>query len=437
MKYLTIYLYIVTICCCLVSNLKGQTKTLSLSDCIRMAITNNPTLLRSELNIDRADLQHKQARYDRLPQVNGGLSHELSQGRSIDPTTNQYVDRYNSYGNQYLSANVPLFNGFAILHNIRRRANAKEAGKLEFEGARNELKLDVIEAYLKVLTAQDMLTQIEGQIAVTKEQLHRHEVLNREGAVAPGDLYDIKGQYNSDLNLLEQTKQSLNDAELTLATFLNIPVAELPALEKLETEQASRAYNAEDLFRSSLTVLPEYRALDWRMKEMEENIKLMKSEYYPSLSLGAGLGSNYSKDGGEAFNQIKNNLRKSVSLSLTIPIFNRFATRTNVRMAQVDFNEAVLNKSIRENELRMNTAKAVFDLRTAQTNVQNLKEQEKSYQEAFRIANVHFEAGNSNSVIYLTAKNKLDNTRSQLVIKQYEWLLQKYINDYYAGALDL
>jgi len=402
-----------------------------------MAITNNPTLLRSELNIDRADLQHKQARYDRLPQVNAGLSHELSQGRSIDPTTNQYVDRYNSYGNQYLSANVPIFNGFAILHNIRRRANAKEAGKLEFEGARNELKLDVIEAYLKVLTAQDMLTQIEGQISVTKEQLHRHEVLNREGAVAPGDLYDIKGQYNSDLNLLEQTKQSLNDAELTLATFLNIPVAELPALEKLETEQASRAYNAEDLFRSSLTVLPEYRALDWRMKEMEENIKLMKSEYYPSLSLGAGLGSNYSKDGGEAFNQIKNNLRKSVSLSLTIPIFNRFATRTNVRMAQVDFNEAVLNKSIRENELRMNTAKAVFDLRTAQTNVQNLKEQEQSYQEAFRIANVHFEAGNSNSVIYLTAKNKLDNTRSQLVIKQYEWLLQKYINDYYAGALDL
>jgi len=170
---------------------------------------------------------------------------------------------------------------------------------------------------------------------------------------------------------------------------------------------------------------------------MEENIKLMKSEYYPSLSLGAGLGSNYSKDGGEAFNQIKNNFRKSVSLSLTIPIFNRFATRTNVRMAQVDFNEAVLNKSIRENELRMNTAKAVFDLRTAQTNVQNLKEQEQSYQEAFRIANVHFEAGNSNSVIYLTAKNKLDNTRSQLVIKQYEWLLQKYINDYYAGALDL
>lgn len=437
MKYITIYLYIVTICCCLVSNLKGQTRTLSLSDCIKLAIANNPTLLRSELNLNRADLSYKQAQYDRLPQVNAGASHELSQGRSIDPTTNQYVDRNNSYGNQYINANVPIFNGFSILHNIRRSAHAKEAGKLEFEGERNELKLDVIEAYLKVLIAQDMLSQVEGQIAVTREQLHRHEVLNREGAVAPGDLYDIKGQYSSDLNTLEQTKQSLNDAKLQLASLMNLAVKDLPELEQLERSTAATSYNADDLFQSSLTVLPEFRALDWRKKEMEESVKVAKSAYYPSLSLGGGLGSNYTKDAGDAFNQIKNNLRKSVSISLSVPIFNRFATRTQVRLAQLDVDDAALNKQVLENKLRQETAKAVFDLRAAQTHVQNLKEQAQSYEEAFRIANVHFEAGNSNSVIYLTAKNKLDNTRSQLVIKQYEWLLQKYINDYYAGALDL
>jgi outer membrane protein len=40
-------------------------------------------------------------------------------------------------------------------------------------------------------------------------------------------------------------------------------------------------------------------------------------------------------------------------------------------------------------------------------------------------------------VIFLTAKNKFDNSQIQLVVKQYEWLLQKYINDYYAGSLNL
>jgi outer membrane protein len=85
----------------------------------------------------------------------------------------------------------------------------------------------------------------------------------------------------------------------------------------------------------------------------------------------------------------------------------------------------------------MKTAQAVFDLDITQKNVVNLRDQELSYAESFRIATVHFEAGNSNSVIYLTAKNKLDATRSQLIIKQYEWLMQKYMNDYYSGSLDL
>lgn len=436
MKYLTIYLYIQFVCC-LVSDLKGQETPLSLADCIHLAMQQNPALKKDELQINRADLRYKQAKYDRLPRVEAGADHAISQGRSIDPTTNQYIDKNNSFGSQYANLNIPIFNGFAILNNIRRQAHAKEAGKLEFDSRRNEVKLDVIEAYIKVLTAQDMLQQIEGQLIVTKEQLHRHEVLNKEGAVAPGDLYDIKGQYNSDMNLLAQTKQSLNEAQLMLASLMNMDPAQMPALQTLPTDQVFVAQQADALFQQALHALPEYKALDWRIKEMEAQIQVARSAYFPSLSFGGGLNSNYSKEGGNPFTQMKNNLRKSVFLSLSIPIFNRFTTRTQVRLAQVDLQEADYNKDILSNELRRQTAKAVFDLRTAQITVQNLKEQAENYSEAFRIAQVHFDAGNSNSVIYLSAKNKLDNSRSLLLIKQYEYLLQKYINDYYAGALNL
>jgi len=69
-----------------------------------------------------------------------------------------------------------------------------------------------------------MLTQTEGQLSVTKEQLHRNEVLNREGAANPGDLYDIKGQYSSDLNAVELTRQSLINARVELAGLMNVDV---------------------------------------------------------------------------------------------------------------------------------------------------------------------------------------------------------------------
>ena len=428
---------VIVFVCCLVSSVYGQDGTLSLAECIKIAIQNNPTLKRDELAVNRADIRLKQAENERLPSLNANLRHSLSQGRTINPTTNQYIDQNNSYGDQSLSLNAPLFNGFSIINNIRMKSNAKEAGKLEYDSQINALKLDVITAYVKVLTASDMLKQLEGQLEVTKEQLHRHEVLNKEGAVNPGDLYDLKGQFSSELNNLELTKQTLNDARLVLAMLLNIDIENLGQLDSIAIPEQFEVLNSKSLYEKSLLTMPQYKALDYRIKEMEHGIKVAKSGYFPSLTLGGGLSSNYSKDAGNYFTQMKNNLSKFASIGLSIPIFNKFNVKNQVKLAKIDFEEAEYNKLVLENDLRMKTAKAVFDLKTAQSNVQNLKEQEVSYQESFRIATVVFEAGNSNSVIYLTAKNKLDMTRSQLLVKKYEWLMQKFINDYYAGSLDL
>ncbi len=430
-------LCIVCLVCCIVSSAMGQDHNLSLADCVKQAIQNNPTLRRNELIVDRSELSHKQAKYERLPSLNGSVSHNISQGKTINPTTNQFIDNNNSSGSPSVSLNVPIFNGFYILHNIRMKSNALEAGKLEYDGAINDLKLDVIEAYVKVLTAQDMLKQTEGQLSVTKEQLHRNEILNKEGATNPGDFYDIKGQYSSDRNNVELTRQTLHNARVTLAELMNVSEQSLGELQSIDIPSNIAASDAKSLFEQSMTALPQYKALDWRIKEMQAGIKVVKSELWPSLSLGGGMSSNYSKGEGAVFTQIKNNLSKGVGITLSVPIFNQFRNRTQVKLAQVSLKEAELNKDIFTNSLRMKTAQAVFDLDISQKNVMNLRDQEASYAEAFRIATVHFETGNSNSVIYLTAKNKLDATRSQLIISQYEWLMQKYVNDYYIGSLDL
>ncbi|MNY06846.1 Outer membrane efflux protein [compost metagenome] len=113
------------------------------------------------------------------------------------------------------------------------------------------------------------------------------------------------------------------------------------------------------------------------------------------------------------------------------------AVYNQVKLARLDLETAKFQKDIALNDLRQETAKAVFNLKNVSNNIVQLQEQQQSYYESFRIAQVHFEAGNSNSVLFLTAKNKLDSSQIQLLVKQYEWLLQKYINDYYAGALNL
>lgn len=432
---------IVFIGCCGNTILMGQTaERLSLAGCIAQAIENNPTLRRSELNLQRDQINYKQARYERLPTAQGTISHSYNEGRSVNATTNQFVNTSYFSGGQSIDLSASLFNGFMMLHDIRRKSSAREAGRLEFEGAVNELKLDVIEAYLAVLTARDILKQTEGQLAVTQENVSRMEVLQQEGATHPGDFYDLKGQLQTDKNLVETNKQALFERKLRLAALLALSVEDLPELEPLALVPEEIPYSGVALYDRARNVLPQFEALDWRIKEVQEGVKVARSAYYPSLSWGASIQSRYSsidEAGFTYWEQFRHYPSKWLGLTLRIPIFNKMRVRSQVKLAKLSMDEMRWERAIRENALREETAKAVFGMGTLQTNLQNLREREQNYQEAFRIAQVHFMAGNSNSVLFLAAKNKLDNTRNALLIHRYAWLMQKYINDYYAGTLDL
>ena len=417
----------------------GQVDTIrSLSDCLELAMANNPTLRQSELELRANDIQYKQARQNLLPNLNGGISHGVSTGRNVDPTTNLFVEETVNSGSMNLNSSLVLLNGFRLFHDIRRRSSAREAGKLEFDGISNELKLDVITAYIQVLTAEDLVVQSLQQFEVTKERLRNAEVMHREGAFAPGDFYDIKGEYSANLNTIEQNRQVLNNTRTELANLLSVPVEQIGSLRRIDIPARMEVMDNKRLYELAQLNLPQFKAWEWRKKEAESIIKSERSGFFPSLRFDAGLNTNYSSlNSSSYFVQARNFLGRFASVGLSIPIFNQFAVRNRVDLAKVELERVKWEEQIALNKLRENTAKAVFDLEIARKNVDNLQKQEQSYAEAFRIAQVQFDLGATNSVIYLTAKNKLENAQNQLVIKRYEWLMQKYINDFYSGSLDL
>jgi len=411
----------------------------SLAECVQLAIKANPTLLQNELDVKRAEVNLAQAKANRLPDVDANLQHSLTSGRSQDNSTLQYISSNNSTGNFSLGASLPIFRGFRLFHDIRMRADAKTAGKLTFDTQINALKLDVITAYIQSLTAQDILRQSEMQTEVTREQVRRAESMHKEGAINPGDYFDLKGQLANDVNTIENNRQLLYSSRVKLAALLNMDENQLGELENLGIKESGQRLDAKQLYEMAVDQLPDIQALDYRIKVAERDIKIAKSFYYPSLSLSAGLGSNYSKVGiqGTYWSQMRNNVGKYISLNLSVPIFNHLQVYNNVRLAKLDLQSAKFQKEIQQNILRSATSNAVFNLQNASNMITQLRSQNENYAESFRIAKVVFELGNSNSVIFLTAKNKYDNSQIQLLVKQYEWLLQKYINDYYAGSLNL
>src|SRR5690606_31200045 len=412
--------------------------TLTLARSITLALEHNRDVQQSRIRTRGEAINLRQTKQNLLPSLEAGMSHRYSMGRDIDPTTNQYVNENFTSGNQDVNSSLVLFDGLRMFRNITQQAHADRATQLEEQLMEEQVALDVTAAYINVLTAKDMVAQIDSQVAVTQRQVERSTVLFDEGAIAPGDYYDLKGQYASDLNSLNTAENTLSEHLLSLFRLLNLPYDENISLAPLQTLPlpAAPVSGADALYQTAAERLGIIKAADHWQKQAEFSLKAARSSYFPTLSLGAGLSSNYSKDGmGSYYDQVQNNLGRSMAFSLSIPIFSRFQARNNVARAKLDVLDAQQIAQTRRNELQQTTHQVLFNLEAAKERYKNLVEQVGHYQESFRIAEVRFNAGAINSVEFLIAKNKMDNANANLVIARYQWHLRQRIVDYYNGEL--
>lgn len=415
---------------------KTQAQNLSLEQCIEIALRENPLIQLAEIDHKSTKLAKRQAQYSRLPNVESTIGHSWSQGRTIDPTTNQFIDETIAYTNASVAAGMYVFDGFRIFYDTKQKALAEKASHIAYEAQKDALILDVIETYIRVLTAQDLVTRAQGTLDLSESQFELSQNLHKEGAIEPADYYDLKGDIQERKNNLLLAEQALHQAKLKLAHLLHKNLNDLGELQALLIQEELVNYNTEELL-SAAKSRPEFAVWDWRIKEAKQEFRKAQAAYYPSLYLSAGMNTNYSNANPLSFwDQTDNNLGKYVALNLSIPIFQGLQVRNRVKQARYEMEKVSGQKAVEENNLRQVVSNAVFDLQSTREAVVNLQEQELSYKESFRIAQVKFELGATQSLHYLTAKNKWENSKNQLLIKQYEALLQQLINSYYLGELN-
>jgi outer membrane protein len=96
---------------------------------------------------------------------------------------------------------------------------------MDFQQAKDQVTINVITAYLVVLDNTELLNQVKNQLLVSKKQVERLEILEKEGAnKLPSDLYDLKGTYGDNQLTVVNTSNTLKTSKLNLLQILNIPV---------------------------------------------------------------------------------------------------------------------------------------------------------------------------------------------------------------------
>ncbi|WP_299438485.1 TolC family protein [uncultured Aquimarina sp.] len=449
---------------------RKDTERYSLAQCIEIALENNLDLKSTVLNANTAKINHRQAKTNILPSLNGNYNIGVNNGRSIDPFTNDFINQELTFSNAQLSLDATIFNGFRLINSLRQQRLNRLASEQEIQEAQQTLILNVTLAYLQVLNSGDILELAKNREETTQKQLKRQQDLFDEEIGNPADFADIKGQKTIDETNILILESAFKNAKLNLLQLLNlkndISISTTDVLLNLDPYMES----SENVFSDALENLATFKAKELRVEAARKGVHVARAQYIPEVSFFGRLNTNYSSvaetftETGSSIvetgdfvtinnqeipvqtnqsiftgtqidygDQFDNNLNTVIGVAVNIPLFNGFRAKNNVALEKIKVNESILELQRTEQQIKNAIDQVYFDMQNAFKRHNSFLKQVEAFEESFRVNEIRFNNGVSNFLAYITSKNNLDTAKTNLTNAKYEYLLRVKILEFYRG----
>lgn len=419
----------------------AQEKQWSLRECCDYAVAHNISIKQQENQCRQQELQLSTAKNSRLPDLSGSVGQNFSFGRGLT-AANTYSNTNTSSTSFGLSTSVPLFTGFRIPNEIKLNQLNLEATTADLEKAKNDIRMQVAQAYVQILYDMEIADVARRQIEIDSAQVERLQAFVKNGKAAEAELSQQKATLANSRLTATQADNNYRLAILTLTQLLELPTpdgfailrptqAELDALSNLGT------LGPDQIYAEALGVKPEILSQQLKLKGSEHSIKIAQAANYPTLSLGGGLGTNYYTTSGfksDPFGtQLKNNFSQYISLNLNIPIFNRFQTRNSIRSARIDLENQQLQLDNTKKTLYKEIQQVYYNAQNAQAKEQSSEDAVQSSKDAFALMQAKYENGKATITEFNESKNNYLKSESDLVQARYENLYQHALIEFYRG----
>lgn len=412
-------------------------RVMTLAQCIDYAVSHNVNVKRYANNVEQQKVQLSTARNSRLPDLTAGASQSFNFGRGLN-SENAYVNRNTQSTGFNLQTSVPLLTGGRIPNEIAMSRLNLQAATADLEHARQSIALQIAAAYLQAVYAAEVVKVQEAQVAFSKIQEDRISKLFNAGKSPESDVVEAHSQVAQDEMGRTQAKCDYKLAMLDLSQLLELSSPDSIEIVAPQGETSPTLPPLPDrIFARAEGVKPEIQAEKLRLQAAEKNIRIAKAALYPTLSLGAGLSSEYYKTSGyqaASFSkQLSDNFNKSIGLSLNIPIFNRLATRNSIRQAKLQQSEQALQLDETKKTLYKEIQQAYYNAVNAQAKYESALATRKAAESNFNMMTGKFENGRANATELEEAKTKRANAITSTLQAKYEYILRMKIIEFYEG----
>ena len=441
----------------------------SIERCIRYALENNIQVKQQELNTRIRENTLLQSKLDLLPSLNGSYGQSYSSGRALDQTTYEFKENQTIVsGNLNANASLSLFGGLQKIQTIRENQLNLMASLKDLEKFKNDISLNIAAGYLQIILNAELLNAAKNQYDITLQQIIRTEKLVNAGSLPKANLLEIQAQAAGEELQVVNAQNQLDIAYLNLIQLLELESVkdfeiEIPEIEIPEDEEVID--NIDEIFTLSQGILPQIKSAEYKLKSAQAGLNVARGGRSPQISLSGFYYTGFSDArqritynyetatigqtaGGETVtglmpvpvydnypfsDQFSDNVYKSLSLNISVPIFNGWYVNNAISNAKISILNQQYNLQYSRNLLYKEIQQAYADARAALKKYRASEKALVAMEESFNYTKQRYDVGLVNTVDYNAAKNQLANTRSDLLQSKYEYIFKIKILDFYQG----
>lgn len=415
----------------------------SLKQCIDYAIQHNINIRQTANAAEQSKVEVNTAKWARLPSVNGSAGQSWNWGRSqtavADESTGEYntvyVNTSTNSTNFSLSAGIPLFTGMQLPNEYALAKLNLKAALADLDKAKEDIAINIASSYLQVLFNIELHEVAVGQAALSKEQYERILRLSQVGKASPSEVAEAKSRVAQDELNVVQTDNDYRLALLDLSQLIELDTLEgFQVAEPAELAEPAPLTPPDEIYQIALADKPSIQAAKYRLEGSKHSIRIAQSGYYPQLNLNGSIGTSYYSTLNRTFHQqMQDNFSKYVGFSLSVPLFNRLATRNRVRTARLQRDNYALQLDDAKKTLYKEIQQAWYNAAAAVSKYHSSHTASEASEESFLLTQKKYENGKATAVEYNEAKQNLMQAQSNELQAKYEYLFRTKILDFYQG----
>ena len=425
-------------------------KRWSLEECIRYAIEHNIDLKQKEQDQESRRVELHTSKFSWLPDLNANVGQNFDFGRSPSKS-GVIVDQNSANTSASVSLSMPIFDGLRIPNDIAARKLDLKAAVETLNKAKEDLSINVASYYLQVLYNKEVQKIAELQVALSNEQVRNSSlslVFSKRSFTKLSQLYDMKAQLAKDEVSLTEARNNVKLALLDLTQSLelerdgeNFDIV-VPEIEDAVEQYMGSILPPDNVYDHAVAFKPQIKEQEFLLESQKKMLKVARAGYYPKLNFGASYSNGYYHYSGDGeytnlpfSDQLKNNGRKTIGFSLSIPLFNRFQVRNSVRSARINIRNRELMMENTKKVLYKEIQQAWYNAVAAESKYNSSEVAVKANEESFRLMSEKFNNGKATFVEYNEAKLNLTKALSDKLQAKYDYLFRTKILDFYKGEI--